>query len=97
MYINVFTVMERPVKGAIIMFRGLSCIVLNVRCFFSALQQTIKSNLTLLTEGQYICHRGKRKSVFAHAQNAHIQIILHMRKVSFEPLLYSHVSAVSGL
>ena len=29
----------------------------------------------------------KWKSVFGHAQNVQIQIILHMRKVSFVPLL----------
>ena len=31
-----------------------------------------------------------RKSVFEHVQNAQIQIILHMHKVSSGPLLYIH-------
>ena len=34
--------------------------------------------------------RVKRKSAFEHAQNAHIQIILRMRKVPSWPLLLIH-------
>ena len=37
----------------------------------------------------------KWKSAFEHVQNAKIQIILHMRKVSSEPLLSIHTFCTS--